>query len=177
MHRLLNRTRLVARGLALIGFTGLLALACMTMLDVALRWLFQAPIQGVNDVSSVVMAVVISACIPANLAFKQNIKVEVFGTLGGAVVHNLLSVLASLLTFVFIFIIAWEFVPYALSLKESGDRTWVLGWPVWPWWSVAAVMMWLAVIVQAMVLILDIAALLTGHRPPEAPGSDATDIL
>ncbi|MBM1817991.1 TRAP transporter small permease subunit, partial [Sulfitobacter pseudonitzschiae] len=92
----------LARALALVGFTGLLILALMTSLDVLLRWLFKAPLQGVNDVSSVVMAVVIAACIPSNLAMKQNIRVEVFGAIGGRMVHKILEVLSSSLTLVFI---------------------------------------------------------------------------
>lgn len=162
MHMMWTRSLGLARALALVGFTGLLILALMTTLDVLLRWLFKAPVQGVNDVSSVVMAVVIAACIPANLAMKQNIRVEVFGALGGRMAHRMLEVLSSALTLLFILMIAWEFVPYVASLKAGGDRTWVLGWPVWPWWSVAAVMMWLASLVQAMVLFIDIAALI--HR-------------
>ncbi|WP_010139806.1 TRAP transporter small permease [Oceanicola sp. S124] len=168
MNMVWNRSMSLARGLALLGFVGLLVLALMTTLDVGLRWLFKAPIQGVNDVSSVVMAVVISACIPANLAMKQNIRVEVFGALGGRWLDRLLEVLSSALTMVFILLIAWQFVPYALSLHENGDRTWVLGWPVWPWWSVATVMVCLAAFVQAMVLLLDLMALFGGqdpHRP------------
>ncbi|WP_375691317.1 TRAP transporter small permease [Pseudooceanicola sp. LIPI14-2-Ac024] len=172
MHMIWTRSLALARGLALVGFTGLLVLALMTTLDVLLRWLFKAPIQGVNDVSSVVMAVVIAACIPANLAMKQNIRVEVFGALGGRMAHKLLEVLSSTLTLVFIVLIAWEFVPYAASLKAGGDRTWVLGWPVWPWWSVAAVMMWLAAFVQAMVLAIDVAALF--HRGDEPLPHDDT---
>lgn len=160
MHHILRKTNAVARGLALIGFTGLLILALMTTLDVLLRWLFKAPIQGVNDISSVVMAVVIAACIPANLAFKQNIRVEVFGAIAGPRTKDALDLLASLLTLAFIFLVAWEQVPYAASLKSNGDRTWVLGWPVWPWWSVATAMIWLAVFVQAMVTVLDAIALL-----------------
>jgi len=162
----------LARALALVGFTGLLILALMTTLDVLLRWLFKAPLQGVNDVSSVVRAVVIAACIPANLAMKQNIRVEVFGALGGRRVHNVLEVLSSVLTLVFILMIAWQFVPYAASLKAGGDRTWVLGWPVWPWWSVAAVMMWLAAFVQAMVLVIDVIALF--HRTDDPLPHDDT---
>ncbi|MBR9764709.1 MAG: TRAP transporter small permease [Rhodobacteraceae bacterium] len=174
MNMVWNRSMSLARGLALLGFVGLLVLALMTTLDVGLRWLFKAPIQGVNDVSSVVMAVVISACIPANLAMKQNIRVEVFGALGGLWLHRLLEALSSLLTMIFILLMAWQFVPYALSLYENGDRTWVLGWPVWPWWSVATVMVCLAALVQAMVLLLDLLALLGGHgpQPPETPEVD-----
>ncbi|WP_205470461.1 TRAP transporter small permease subunit [Breoghania sp. L-A4] len=144
--------------LALIGFFGLFALAMMTTLDILLRWLFQWPIQGVNDVSAVVMAIVISSCIPANLAMKQNIRVEVFGAIGGARLQRALEAFSSLLTLVFIGLIAWQFVPYAAGLRETGDRTWVLAWPVWPWWSVAAVMMWLAVVVQSVVFVTDLMA-------------------
>lgn len=172
MNMIWTRSLGLARALALVGFTGLLVLALMTTLDVLLRWLFKAPLQGVNDVSSVVMAVVIAACIPANLAMKQNIRVEVFGALGGRLVHKLLETLSSALTLFFILLIAWQFVPYAASLKANGDRTWVLGWPVWPWWSVAAVMMWLAAFVQAMVFAIDAAALF--RRSDELPSHDDT---
>ncbi|MCA0136818.1 hypothetical protein LCC70_14495, partial [Sulfitobacter pseudonitzschiae] len=72
-----------------------------------------------------------------------------------------------------ILLIAWQFVPFAASLKAGGDRTWVLGWPVWPWWSVAAVMMWLAAFVQAMVLVIDLIALF--HRTDDPlPHDDTT---
>ena len=45
--------------LALAGFAGLLVLAMMVTLDILLRFFFGYPLQGVNDVSAVVMAVVI----------------------------------------------------------------------------------------------------------------------
>lgn len=69
--------------LALLGFAGLLLLAVMTSLDALLRSAFSAPLHGVNDVSAVVMAVVIASCIPANLAQRRNIAVEVLGASPG----------------------------------------------------------------------------------------------
>lgn len=164
MTTILGWSKALSRGFALLGFAGLLLLAVMTALDVLFRWLFQLPIQGVNDVSSVVMAVVIAACIPANLAFKQNIKVEVAGVMGGPRFHALLDALASLLSLLFIVLMAWMFVPYSMSLYDTGDRTWVLAWPVWPWWSFATVMICLAVPVQALVLLEDLRGL-TSPRP------------
>lgn len=162
MKKLGKRVADAARALALVGFFGLLVLASMITLDVLLRWLFNAPLQGVNDVSAVVMAVVIAACIPANLAMKQNIKVEVLGAIGGPRLHRVLDVFASVLTLIFIVLMAWQFIPFANGLRETGERTWVLAWPVWPWWTATAVMMVLAVIVQAIVLILDVVELLAG---------------
>lgn len=161
---MIARVRVFSRVLALIGFAGLLILALMTALDVALRWLLNAPLQGVNDISAVVMAVVISACIPANLAFKQNIRVDVLGLLGGPRFRALLEVVSSLATLVFIALIAWNFIPYTISLHETADRTWVLGWQVWPWWAVATAMMAVSVVVQAATLLVDLSDFLTGHR-------------
>ncbi|MGX1309529.1 TRAP-type C4-dicarboxylate transport system permease small subunit [Amorphus suaedae] len=177
MKKFEQRVADVARGLALIGFFGLLVLASMTTLDVLLRWLFNAPLQGVNDVSSVVMAVVIAACIPANLAMKQNITVEVIGTMGGPGLQRAFDVVASTLTMIFIALIAWQFVPFASGLRETGERTWVLAWPVWPWWAVTSLMMVLAAIVQALVLVTDVVTLFAGDRgeaakAPHAHGPD-----
>lgn len=170
------RLRAASQTLALLGFAGLLGLAVMTSLDVLLRWLAGTPIQGVNDISAVVMAVVISASIPANLSMKQNISVEVFGSLAGGRAKSALSAFASLITLIFIVLVAWQFVPYAASLRTNGDRTWVLAWPVWPWWTAASVMMFLAAVVQLVVFLADLAALMRGNGPLE-PDDDpvATD--
>ncbi|MCZ4291727.1 TRAP transporter small permease [Hoeflea alexandrii] len=176
MHKIVRDAKAMARAFALVGFTGLLLLALMTTLDVLLRWLFQTPIQGVNDVSSVVMAVVIAVCVPANLAMKQNIKVEVFGAIAGKRLNALLELFASLLTLVFIVAIAWQFVPYARGLYENGDKTWVLGWPIWPWWSLAAVMMWFAVLIQIVVLIGDFCNVVLGGNS-EAPAHTLDQLL
>ena len=177
MQLIWKRSYALARGLALVGFTGLLVLALMTTSDVLMRWLFKAPLQGVNDVSSVVMAVVISACIPANLAMKQNIRVEVFGAIATPRMKTLLEVFSSALTFALIALIAWQFVGYVDSLKANGDRTWVLGWQVWPWWSGATVMLWLAAFVQAMVLISDISSLFGGSDTDAAQHNDPSSVL
>lgn len=177
MQLIWKRSYALARVLALVGFTGLLVLALMTTSDVLMRWLFKAPLQGVNDVSSVVMAVVISACIPANLAMKQNIRVEVFGSIAGPRTKALLEVFSSALTFALIALMAWQFVGYVDALKANGDRTWVLGWQVWPWWSVATVMLWLAAFVQAMVLIIDISSLFGGRDPDAALHNDPSSLL
>lgn len=177
MHLIWRRSFALARALALVGFTGLLVLALMTTSDVLMRWLFKAPLQGVNDISSVVMAVVIAACIPANLAMKQNIRVEVFGSVAGPRLKALLEVFSSVLTFALIAVMAWQFVGYADALRENGERTWVLGWQVWPWWSAATVMLWLAAFVQAMVLIIDISSLFGGTNPDAALHNDPSSLL
>ena len=176
MERIEKRVSGAARIVALVGFFGLLLLAAMTTLDVLLRWLFAMPIHGVNDVSSVVMAVVIAASIPANLAMKKNITVEVFGTLGGVRLRRFVEFTASLFTLAFIVLIAWRFVPYADGLRQTGDRTWVLGWVVWPWWAASALLMIFAALVQFVVTLSDLRALLLGSAFVE-DGADPNDAI
>lgn len=158
------------RALALVGFGGLLVLAVLTTLDVLLRWAFAYPIHGVNDVSSVVMAVVIASCIPSNLVNKQSISVEVLGNFFGPRGRRAITAFASLCTTIFIVLMAWQFIPYAADLYENGQRTWVLAWPVWPWWFFAAGAIVVAAVVQIVVFLSDVGSVLRGSARP-APQS------
>jgi len=152
------------RILALVGFGGLLVLAMLTTLDVSLRWVFSYPIHGVNDVSSVVMAVVLAACIPSNLVNKQSISVEVLGNMFGRRGRLILTAFSSLCTTFFIVLMAWQFIPYAADLFENGQRTWVLAWPVWPWWFFAAGAIVVGAVVQIFVLSSDVEAAFRGRE-------------
>jgi len=165
-------TRRATQWLALVGFAGLLVLALMTSLDALMRFAFSAPIHGVNDVSSVVMAVVIASCIPANLAQRKNISVEVLGVILGPRANRILTLFAGLVVLVFIGLMAWKFIPYAQGMYDSGRRTWVLAWRVWPWWSVATLFLIFAAFVQALNVLQDILALTAPSR--HARGDDAT---
>ncbi|WP_407495714.1 TRAP transporter small permease [Pseudooceanicola sp. MF1-13] len=155
-----------ANWLALIGFAGLFVLAVMTTIDALLRSIFSAPIHGVNDVSSVVMAIVIASCIPANLAGRKNISVEVLGAVLGVTVNNILRLFASLIVLAFIAVMAWEFIPFVEGVYSSGRRTWVLAWPIWPWWSVATVFLYYATVIQVSNVIHDVIALIEDRGPP-----------
>ncbi len=175
MQSIEERLRFAARMLALVGLGGLLALSLLTTLDVALRWLFGLPIHGVNDISSVVMAVVIAACLPTSFAEKQNISVDILGSMLGRRANAVLSAFGSLVTLIFIAIMAWHFVPYAHGISESGQRTWVLGWPVGPWWWAATAMIVLSVPVQAMVLVKDAIDIVRPLASGESASAESAD--
>ena len=164
------------RWLSLIGFVGLFLLAVMTTVDALLRSFFSAPIHGVNDVSAVVMAVVIASCIPANLADRRNISVEVLGAVLGRRPNQILTLLSSIVFLVFISLMAWEFIPYTQGMFNSDRRTWVLAWPVWPWWGVATVFLAFAATIQASNVAHDLIGLLRpqNNRGVGEPADAAT---
>ena len=163
MNKLDAYLRRGAKWLALLGFAGLLMLAVMTTVDALLRSFFSAPIHGVNDVSAVVMAVVIASCIPANLADRRNISIEVLGAMLGFRANKLLQLFSSLVVFMVITVMAWQFIPFVEGTYTSERRTWVLAWPIWPWWSVATAFLYYAALIQALNVIKDIASLFD-HR-------------
>jgi TRAP-type C4-dicarboxylate transport system permease small subunit len=145
----------VSQAMALVGFFGLLVLAVMTTFDVLSRWLFNAPIYGVNDVSAIVMAMVIAACLPANLAARQNITVEFLGNLLGPRAKAGLDGLGGLVTLAFVAAMAWRFIPYTMEVTTSGQTTWVLKLPVAPGWWFATAFLLLSVPVQLIVVVFD----------------------
>ena len=63
------------RLIALAGLAALLIIAIATLADVGARWLADAPIAGVYDLSTLFIAVAMAACFPAAIASRQNIKV------------------------------------------------------------------------------------------------------
>lgn len=160
MYKLLRRlAERLTHILALVGFAGLLILAMMVTLDILLRFFFDYPLQGVNDVSAVVMAVVIAACIPQCLMLKQNISIEVLGSVSPRPVQLLLNLFASLAVLLFFALMVWEFVPYSIAITERGEKTWVLQWPVGPWWWIATSLLSVAVLAQFVVALTDLRAL------------------
>lgn len=146
--------------LALVGFTGLLVLAVMVVADIVLRAVADYPLQGVNDVAAVVMAVVVSACIPNSLLARQNISIEVLGQMIGGRVRHLIDLFASLVVLLFFVLMAWQFTHYSASISASGEQTWVLKWPIGPWWWVATGCFFVSVLAQVLVVSQDAARLL-----------------
>ena len=156
--------RKLTRALALVGFAGLLLLAVMQTANILGRFLFAYPLHGVNDVSAVVIAVVIACCIPECLAARLNIRIDVVGQMVGPRTEAALNALASLVTLVVFALIFWKFIPYATASVASNERTWVLGWPVGPWWWAATAAFGVSVLAQAMVLLADLRALHPARR-------------
>lgn len=162
-----------SRLMALVGFLGLVGLALMTAVDILLRWLANAPIHGVNDVSAVVMVVVIAACLPANLAERQNITITFLGDAAGPRVKAALAAFGSLATLLFVALMAWRFVVYAHEVATSRQTTWVLALPIAPWWWAAAAFIVLSVPVQCVVVVADLMAAFGNGGAAEPERGDA----
>jgi TRAP-type C4-dicarboxylate transport system permease small subunit len=134
-----------------------MALAAMTLADGLLRWLANRPIEGVRDLGAVIVAVAVCCCIPVGLMERANISIRVAKDLLGERASRVLDAFAAAAALAVIGAMAWQFTVYAGKIARVGETTWILKIPTAPFWYVVAGILWLAVAVQLIVLILDIA--------------------
>lgn len=162
------------RWLALIGVVGLVAVALVTIGDVLLRWLFNMPVDGVSEVSRLVVAISIASFFPMALADRHHVSIEFLGAALGPRAGLWLDALAHLVTSFFFLVLGWQFILYTIEVGESGETTWLLGWRVAPWWTVTTVFMLICIPVQALILYHHIRATIRGESPAP-PTEDFTD--
>lgn len=169
-ERIERLTTRITRAIALIGLVGLLALASATVLDVLMRWIFNSPIVGLNDTHSLFTALIIASCFPLCIYRRGNITIRFVGNFFGARVRNILDAFGNLVTFIIFLLMAWQFWLYTDQLIEDGETTWVLNWPVSPWWRAVTI---LIIICVPITLITVIQYVKSALRNPDA--SDAVD--
>ena len=143
----------ITRVIALIGLAGLLALASATVLDVLMRWIFNSPIVGLNDTHSLFTALIIASCFPLCIYRRGNITIRFVGNFFGARVRNILDAFGNLVTFIIFSLMAWQFWLYTDQLIEDGETTWVLNWPVSPWWRIVTILIIICVPVTLITVI------------------------
>jgi TRAP-type transport system small permease protein len=152
----LERLTLTAtRALSVVGLVALMALATMTLTDGLMRWLANRPIEGVRDLGGLAIAVAIACCLPVGLMERGNIAIRLGNTLS-PLLGRVLDALAALLVGVALAAVAWQFWIYAEKLARGRETTFVLQIHVAPFWYGVTVVLWLAVLVQAVVAVRDV---------------------
>ena len=147
-----GRCVVATQRLAFVGVLGMLFIAFTTIADVVMRWLFNAPIAGIGEVTSMTLAVAVAACLPAGAAQRVNLTVELFGERSSAQTQARLRLFGALLLLVFYVFLAWRVGEYAYSLQARRAITVYLKIQTAPFmWAVA-----LLLAVSAMVQTLNL---------------------
>jgi TRAP-type transport system small permease protein len=129
----------------------------MTLADGTLRWLANRPIEGVRDVGAVIIAVAVCCCFPAGLMERAHITIRVAGTVLGPRLGKILDALAAVVVWAVTIAMAWEFTVFAGKIARAHETTWVLKIPTAPFWYTVATILWMAAVVQMIVVVLQIA--------------------
>ena len=154
-----------ARLFAILGLAGVLALSFAIVIDVLARWLLNAPIAGVRDLSSLFVAIAIAASFPACIAECQHITIRFLGKFLGPKYEAVFDTFGHLISLVVFSIMAWQLWLYADGLAAEREVTMILGWPLSPWWRVVSIIMAFCVPVQLFVLIKSANSLPAPNRP------------
>lgn len=142
-----------ANSLAVAGLSLLLVLAVFTLFDGLLRALANYPLDIVREIGDLVAAVCGACCLPVVLLHKNNITLRIFDKLlprAGALV---VDAFAEILMTVVMIAMAWQFYLFSVKTMRAGDITWLLNVQKAPFWFVVDAILWVAVAVQAFVLV------------------------
>ncbi len=149
-----------ANSLAVAGLTILLILATFTLFDGLLRSLANYPLDIVREIGDLVAAVCAACCLPIALLHKNNITLRIFEKILPPAGARVIDVFADILMTVVMTAMAWQFYLFSMKTMQANDVTWALNVPKAPFWFVVDGILWVAVVVQAFVLI----QMITGAR-------------
>jgi C4-dicarboxylate transporter DctM subunit len=138
---------------AFVGVLGMLFIAFTTIADVILRWLFNAPIAGMGEATSMALAVAVSACLPAGAAQGVNITVDLLsGKLSPRALARV-QLVGQVFLLVFYALLAWRIGEYARSLQARKAVTVYLAIPMAPFLWTVAVFLAASALVQALIVV------------------------
>ena len=166
-----------ARVVGLVGLAGFQALAFLIVLDVLMRWFFNAPITGVNDAGSLLIAIIMAASFPACCAARGNVSIRFLGKILGQRAQDALDIIGHILVLVFFSLAVWQIWLYAGDLSANNETTMVLGWPMSPWWRAVSVLMAFCIPVQIVVICQLVKSVLSGKKTQPLPAASQAKIL
>jgi TRAP-type C4-dicarboxylate transport system permease small subunit len=149
----------VARVLAACGFVLLLGFAVMTLADGSLRALLSMPIDAVDDLGGMIVAVAVACCFPLAFLQRANIAIKFLEIFFGRRVGQVLDATAAFAVAVLVIFMARQFFIYAGDAARGGDSTVVLEFPTAPFWYAIAVIMACTAFVQCLVAFTEISRL------------------
>jgi TRAP-type C4-dicarboxylate transport system permease small subunit len=150
-----------ANSLAVAGLTLLLVLATFTLFDGLLRSLANYPLDIVREIGDLVVAICSACCLPIALLRKSNITLRLFEKVLPSTGARVIDAFADVLMTIVMIAMAWQFYLFGLKTMRANDVTWALNVPKAPFWFAVDAVLWVAVAVEAFVLIQTITGVRT----------------
>lgn len=144
------------RWTALLGALFLLLVAGLSVADILVRQFYGRPIHGAHDIAALLTILIVSACFPAGLMERRQIKVSLIETFVSPRANRVMRILGELATGFMFLCIAWFLTLYAMKISARAEVSMILHWPVGPWWWAAAILFWACIPAQIFVIIAEI---------------------
>ncbi len=141
----------------------LAAVAALTFVSVVLRGTFNIAIPDWYDLSRLLLGVTVLWGIATTSYRGEHIEVDILYTAVGTRLRRAIDIFASLVLFLFMAAFAWKLVEKVASGFASGEATFDLRLPIWPFHLLAA----LGIFATVILLGIRIFRLLAPVRTPE----------
>jgi TRAP-type C4-dicarboxylate transport system permease small subunit len=126
-----RRIHWLTQGFAVIGGAGFILLVLMSLVSIIGRKIASAPIVGDIEIMQMGGAVAAAAMLPFCEMERHHLRVDFFTTRLSKPARHRLDALSHLLLALVAAVVAWRTAVGALSLKEAGETSMMLMWPVW----------------------------------------------
>ena len=126
-----RRLHWLSKAFALVGGAGFICLVLMSLVSIIGRKLASAPIPGDIEIMQMGGAVAAAAMLPFCEMERQHLRVDFFTTRLPASARQRLDAVSHLLLALVAAVIAWRTAAGAASLREAGEASMMLLWPVW----------------------------------------------
>jgi len=143
----------LARRIAIVAVVGMLALSLLTIVDVSLRYLFSAPIPGLDEATQLIMAVIVSASLPIGIATRNHINIDFFKRPIGPRYEAVLEAIGGALILGMMVILTLRFAAYAERLMLRHDVTTIISLPIAPFWWAVTVMLGICAALQVVIFL------------------------
>ena len=106
-------------------------IALLSVGSIVSRALFSRPLQGDYELVQYATAVFVSLCLPLTQLRRANIIVDFFTVKAQPSTRAWLDAFGALLLAFVMAVLAWRLTAGMLSMREVGETTTILGWPLW----------------------------------------------
>lgn len=132
MVRLFNTLLHYAAGLVLVG------LLALTVADITGRTVFNNPVPGTVEVTSLLLVVLVFLGLGHSEDLGDHITVDLLYVRSGKSLKLILDVFADILSVFVIAAMAFQLYHFGLRQQDAGAESPVLEWAVWPFVMIAA---------------------------------------
>lgn len=123
------------RSLTFLSATALAILLVVTFASVIMRYFFNAPILGSNEIIQLASVALVMLAMPGAAQAGMHIRVDVFDQRIGAIGRLAGDVMTRIVSVYLLGVLAWRAWGKLLDAAEFGDATNMLEIPIWPFYG------------------------------------------
>jgi len=158
--RLLERVGRLVRAVALWGAGGMLAaLVGLTVLDVGLRYVFNAPLYGARDVAEMLLLVMVALSMAYSARSGGQVAIALFSERLSPRLNRWREASLRMLGAAMLLVLTWRLWSNGRDAARFGEASLALGIPARPFYGLLA----LGMLLYAVVLLVEIPRALAGR--------------